>query len=259
LLNPLSETDSTFTAVSPKNQLLWVHGWWGGPWVWQRFEPYFSSRGFDCHVMSFDRNGEAHGDPSGETFAWRYQQLLQRVRSLNHPVVIGHSAGGLLVQKLVEEVDLPAAILLGSAAPRGIFPVRTCTLLLAAIRNAPTILMRRPFLPSRKDMCSLNLNCLQPSEQDWVYDRMVPVAPREAFEVIFSGVPVDASRVHTPMLVVNGGRDRLTPPGVGRAIGRKYDAEYVEYPDHAHYLMWEREWELIAADIERWLNRIRKS
>jgi pimeloyl-ACP methyl ester carboxylesterase len=252
----LSESQFTACSTSPANRLLLVHGWWGGPWVWQHFQPYFSSHGFDCHVMNFDRCDEHRGESNGETFAWRYQQVLERVRSLDHPVVIGHSAGGLLAQKLVEEVDLPAVILLGSAAPRGIFPVRTGPLIRAAIRNAPTFLLRRPFLPSRKDMCSLNLNLLQPAQQDWVYDRMVPVSPQEAFVVIFSGGPVTASRVHTPMLVVSGAEDRLTPPSVARAIGRKYGAEYLEFDDHAHYLMWERNWEEIADEIGRWLKRI---
>lgn len=255
----MSESQPTTCSTSPQNRLLLVHGWWGGPWVWQHFQPYFSSLGYDCHVMNFGHCDGPGGESKVETFASRYQQVLERVRSLDNPVVIGHSAGGLLAQKLVEEVDLPAVILLGSAAPRGIFPVRTGPLVLAAIRNAPTFILRRPFLPSRKDMYSLNLNLLQPAQQDWIYDRMVPVSPQEAFEVIFSGVRVKASRVQTPMLVVSGAEDRLTPPSVARAIGRKYGAEYVEFPDHAHYLMWERNWEEIADELGRWLKRITPS
>jgi pimeloyl-ACP methyl ester carboxylesterase len=115
--------------------------------------------------------------------------------------------------------------------------------------------MGRPFLPGRREMCSLNLNRLPPDEQDWVYERMIPVSACEAFEVIFTGVPIDATRVHTPMLVINGGSDRLTPPGVGRSIARKYGATYLEYADHAHYLMWEPRWEVVAADIDRWLGQ----
>lgn len=35
--------------------LLFVHGWWGGPWVWDRFIDFFTGLGFQCSAMVLAR------------------------------------------------------------------------------------------------------------------------------------------------------------------------------------------------------------
>jgi hypothetical protein len=54
---------------------------------------------------------------------------------------------------------------------------------------------------------------------------------------------------------VAGTEDHLTPPNVIKAIARKYQADYREYPRHAHYLMREPGWAEIAEDIAQWLEQ----
>jgi pimeloyl-ACP methyl ester carboxylesterase len=252
------ENDSSNQAASdnpPLQPLLFVHGWWGGPWVWERFMEYFSKLGYRCHALNLNASDSTcmNKDAGKVSFQDHLDRLREKTRELGDPIVIGHSAGGLLIQKLLERCTLPAAVLVASAAPRGIFALRTWPTFSAVLRHARAIIQQQTFLPLKDEMCTLNLNRLSPQTQTFVYDKMVPASGKQAMEIALTGIPVDARTVKTPMLVVNGNEDRLTPAGVARAIAKKYGARYREYQGNGHYIMREPGWERVADDIHQWV------
>lgn len=234
--------------------VLFVHGWWGGSWVWDLFRERFAELGYDPVAIELSGSTGELGDGIGRVSTEEhFMELKAAVESLGDPILIGHSFGGLLIQMLVEQRRLPAAVLICPAPPRGIFSLRSWTLLTRALRYAPRMFGQRTFLPTRADMLYLNLNGLSADEQTLVMSRMVPASGKQLRETAVQGVPVDATRVETPMLVMVGKHDRLTPPSVCRAIAQKYGAEFRQYPDNAHYLMREPNHREIADDIHRWL------
>src|SRR5438876_5139321 len=81
------------------------------------------------------------------------------------------------------------------------------------------------------------------------------VRGRMAFDVAVAGVPVDAARVQCPMLVVAGREDRITPARMVRKIAQKYRAELRVYDGHAHMVLLEPGWELIAGEVASWLDK----
>ena len=250
----LTETPPEPGAVAGGPPLLFVHGWWGGAWVWDLYRETFVNLGYETTALNLSG---ALGTPDtavGEiSVADHLAELRHAVTEIGRPVLIGHSFGGLLIQKLVEELNLPAAVLICPAPPKGIFSLRSLSLLWSAIRYVPQMIRHREFQPSTRDMRYLNLNALSGDEQDAVLSRMVPASGRQALEAILFGLSVDAARIHTPMLVLMGAQDRLTPLAVCRAIARKYDADSREYPNNAHYLMCESNHRESAIDVHRWL------
>ena len=224
--------------------VIFVHGWWGGPWVWSKFQPHFdSAAGATLAVDLRD---------SGSSFYDKLSKLRRISRQFEKPVFVAHSAGCLLVQKLMEEGNVGAAVMLGPAAPRWILPVRSRKLAFAAASYAPSIALGKSFLPTAVDMCALNLNRLSQHEQNSVYAQMAPVCAKEVFEVAVAGVNVRPAP-DVPMLVVNGTDDLLTPPAMAQAISKKYGAEYKEYSEAAHYLMRENQHAEIARYVNNWL------
>lgn len=249
LTTDLPQASSSVHQQKPKQSILFIHGWWGGAWVWDQFQTSFATLGYDCHTIElYDKHQQ-----TGESFYKHLERILQAVERLGNPIVIGHSAGGLLVQKLLEQIDLPAGILIASAAPRGILSIRTWLLAKTIVRYAAPVMFQKTFLLSRTDMYALNLNGLTTEEKEAVYDRMVPISAKEVVEVAVKGVPVDATRVRTPLLVVNGSQDRLTPVSIAQRIARKYNASYREYAGNAHYIIRETNWKDVANDISKWL------
>ena len=67
---------------------------------------------------------------------------------------------------------------------------------------------------------------------------------------------VDARKVTAPMLILSGKEDRITPVWVIRQIARKYKhATYKEFPNHAHWIVSEPNWEEVAEYVAEWLKK----
>lgn len=240
-----------------RHQLLFVHGMWDGSWIWRNYLEFFSSLGYRCHAVDLrGRPGSKTVPDIGKVPFSAYVEDARRVsEELGDPVLVGHSGGGLVVQKLAEVLDPPAVILLVPAAPRGVFALATRELLFAALRHSPEILLHRPLMPGREEMSRLQLNNLPPAEQDRVYRLQIPESGRQTFDIAVAGYPVDASKVSCPMLVVGAGEDRITPPEVTRKIAEKYGADFERYDGFAHMITLEAGWERVARDVGAWLER----
>jgi pimeloyl-ACP methyl ester carboxylesterase len=235
--------------------LLFVHGMWGGAWVWERWLPFFAARGWDGYALNL--RGRAGSRPVADIgrvpFAAYVEDAAAAARRLGDVVVVGHSMGGLVAQALAAQLDPLAAVAVTPAAPRGIWALRSAGLVLATLRYAPALVRSRPLLPSRRVMMRLALGGLPAPERDAVYRKLVPESARQARDIALRGVAVDASAVHCPMLVVAGGDDRLTPSSVVRRVARRYSATLYEYHGLGHMVPLEPRWQDVAGDVAAWL------
>jgi pimeloyl-ACP methyl ester carboxylesterase len=165
------------------------------------------------------------------------------------PVIIGHSMGALVAQKLAELETVRALALLGPVAPGGVFPVRPSVALCIA-GNVLDVLLRRPFLiPARNARYGI-LNTLPPRLQAVVYESFLYESGKALSEMLRGSISVDERRVDCPVLVAVGAMDRATPPAVARRIARKYGAEYREYAGQCHFLGASHE---AMGDIAEWV------
>ena len=103
--------------------LLFVHGAWYAAWSWDEFFlPYFASQGYACSAPSL----RGHGASSGrDRLRWtRLREYVDDVAdAVAHlpaqPILIGHSMGGFLVQKYLEEHAALGAVLVAPIPPTG--------------------------------------------------------------------------------------------------------------------------------------------
>lgn len=235
-------------------RLLLVHGMWGGSWYWAHWTRRFAAAGWDTWAVNLrGHHGSAPGVQVDRLGIGAYVADVARcVAELGDVVVIGHSMGGLVVQKVAEAGGLRAAVFLTSAPPRGIVAVRWPVLSRLG-RYAGALLSGRAFLPSPADAQALLFNNLPPDLARDAYARLVPDSGRAAREVALGLIPVDASRVRCPVLVIGAGLDRITPLGVQRRIAAKYGGDFREMPRHAHMPMLEAGWEAAADRLLGWL------
>jgi pimeloyl-ACP methyl ester carboxylesterase len=112
------------SAAQRPTPLLFVHGAWHGAWCWQEyFLPYFSRAGFAVYALSLRGHGRSAGR---DRLRWaRVNDYMRDVESIvgrlpSHPVLIGHSMGGAVVQKYLERHAAPGGVLLASVPPAGI-------------------------------------------------------------------------------------------------------------------------------------------
>jgi len=244
------------TNPATKPPLLFVHGLWGGAWNWENYLGFFAERGYPAYAL--DLRGHSGSKPMPDISKISIQDYITDVRvvaeELGNPVLVGHSMGGLLVQKLAELRQSPAAILINPAAPRGIFAVRTGPLLKTSLRHLPEFLLGRPLLPNFAEAQELLLNNLSLDQQQQLFARFVPEPGRLILEIALLGLPVNAQNITSPLLVIGCSADNITPVAMVRKIAQKYRAEMWECPGFAHMCLLEPGWERIATNICDWLD-----
>ena len=103
-------------------------------------------------------------------------------------------------------------------------------------------------------MRALVLNRVPAAEQDAVLDRLIPDSGRAGLEMALRGVPIDARRIHCPMLVIAGADDRFIPPRIGRRVAARYRARFELIERHGHMLPIEPGWEALATTVIRWID-----
>lgn len=95
--------------------LLLVHGLGHGAWCWEAWLPAAAERGYSAYALSLRGHGGSGGQHElGRTTIRDYQHdVMQVVAQLPEPpVIIGHSLGALVVQRVLQRYPARAGVLL---------------------------------------------------------------------------------------------------------------------------------------------------
>lgn len=243
--------------VATRPPVLLIHGYGGGAWYFDRYQRFLAARGYPTYAVNL--RGHCGSKPVGDLGAvsiYQYAEDAEVVaRHLGRPIVIGHSMGGLLAQKLAESDAARAAVLMCAAAPRGI-SLFSWRLALRQLKHLPALVRSRALVGTRSDYDVLTFNRVPDSERDALFPRFVADSGRVGRELSLSVMPVDERKVRCPVLVIACSDDRFVVPRVARRLARKYRAPYWEYADHGHFPQYEPGWEAMAGDIARWLDGV---
>lgn len=249
-------------------QIVFIHGMWGRGILWNKFQHYFEKKGYECHAPDLRyHDAEKASDPDPKLARTGLLDYVQDLESFiegldTRPVIIGHSMGGLLAQILSERGLADSAVLITPAAPMGIVTFNP-----VALKSFWGVFSKWGFwnriLPRNFEALASVLNQLSKDEQIKLYEQMVPESGRAFFEMTLwlldpkNAAKVDENSINCRMLIVGGGRDVVTPVDMVRRTAEKYEriADYIEYPEHSHGIIWEKGWRNVAGDIEAWLSK----
>jgi pimeloyl-ACP methyl ester carboxylesterase len=233
--------------------VLFVHGLWGGSWVFEHWLQLAAARGREAWAL--DLRGRHGSGPlaalASVTFADYVHDVESVLDAIGPAAVVGHSMGGLLAQSVAWRPDVRAAVFVASVPPPGI-PLASWALLRRAPRYAIALLRGRPFRPTAADMRELALNGLPAPRQAELATRFVEDSGHVARQLAFGEVP-PPRRLHCPALVVGAAADRLTPAAVQRRIAARYGADYVEVAG-GHMLPVEPGWRTPLGRALSWLD-----
>ena len=239
--------------------LLFVHGLGHGAWCWaEHFLDYFAERGFNAYALSL----RGHGGSSGrERLRWTsiadyVHDVAQVAAALpSAPVVAGHSLGGMIVQKYLERRVAPAAVLVAPAPTGGMLEQGTRLFLQNPRVAVDTFLTLDPgkMFSTRKRASRF---LFSPELEKAKLQSYAAQLGRESFRAIMelSFVRPDPALVRrTPLLVLGGSRDCLTPPSTAIRTADAYGADARILPDIAHDLMLDPDWRRAADAMREWL------
>lgn len=241
--------------------IFMIHSMWTTASIWDNYCSFFSSKGYNIKAMTLLHHGGASSELENIGITDYIEQAKAEVDKLDDkPVIIGHSMGGLIAQKLAEMGLARRLVLLAPATPRGI-PTLVITLaffayspIIAFSANTWDILLKRPFIIPFRNAAYGIMNTMPHTEQIKVYKDFVYESGLAVYEVIRGKVNVDENKVTCPVLVIAAEQDKLIPSEIVRRVANKYNAGYVEYPEHCHHsLVVGSGWKKVAGDICNWI------
>lgn len=238
--------------------ILFVHGAYTGAWCWEEnFLPWFARHGWASHAVSLSGHGHSRGRDNLDNLNLDHYvaDLVEVAATLPAPpILIGHSMGGMVVQKYLEQAAAPAVVLMASVPPQGVIYSA-----LGLLFTAPQLLtdLNRIMGGGEPSAYSVRQALFhQPVSDEDIqryWELFQPESHRAIWDMTFYNLP-DVSRVYrAPMLVLGAQYDRLFSPGQIQMTANAYGTQPEIFLDMGHAMMLERGWETVAARIDEWL------
>ena len=263
--------------ASDLTPVVFVHGLWLLSSSWQPWRDFFEDNGFITLAPGWPDDpatvAEAREHP--EAFAKKMVQqvtdhYLEAIAALDQaPVVIGHSFGGLIAQKIAGEGVAAATVSIDNAPFKGVLPLPASALKSAApVLSNPANAKRGVALTFEQFQYGW-ANALDEAEARRLYETLhVPAAGAPLFQAAFANfnpfggeTTVDSKNPERgPMLIIGGAQDHTVPPAITDAsykIQAKNPGTTEEstIPSRGHSLTIDSGWREVADEALAFVQR----
>jgi len=204
-----------------------IHGLNGFADEWSPFVQFFSQKGFVCTAVELKEGMNLRKT--------RFIDYVDKIVELVDPddIVVGHSMGGLIVQKVAEQTTIKAGVGICPAPPMGI--AMKSLSFLSQIRYIPFIIARIPFLPSFSLASNHFLNGIPLEEARKHYQLLQKQSAMVSYEVLKQKIPVNERKIFCPLFFIARNNDLIISPYVVKRVAEKYDAKMKRFPGN-HYI-----------------------
>lgn len=270
--NPFGTSDN----AGGRTPVVFIHGLWLHASSWQPWMDLFSAHGYapvapgwpgePTTVEEARENAAAVAGIGIDDITAHYADIIGTLPE--KPVIIGHSFGGLITQKLMGVGVGRVGVAIDPAQIKGVKPLP-----FAQLRSGFPVLGNPG---NKKKSVSLTANqfrygfgnALSEEESHELFDRWtIPSPGRPLFEAAFanfthhSPAAVDTgNNSRGPLLLVSGQRDHTVPDVVTRAAFKLYGdstatTELKQFADRGHSLTIDHGWSQVADYVLEWVAR----
>jgi non-heme chloroperoxidase len=253
--------------LSGAQPVVFVHGLWLLPGSWQAWRDYAEGLGFTTLAPGWPgdpatvEDARTHADALagvgvGEVTDHYAEVIGQLTRK---PVLVGHSFGGLITQKLAGQGLAVASVAIDPAPFRGVLPLPFSALKAASAALANPANYRRTVMLSEKQFRYAFGNAVSEAESAELHHRYaVPGPGRPLFQAATANLhPGTAASVDSrtaergPLLVISGEKDHTVPWAIANAsykIQAKNpgQTEVTEISGRGHSLVIDSGWQEVA-------------
>jgi pimeloyl-ACP methyl ester carboxylesterase len=256
--------------------VVFIHGLWLHASSWQPWADLFAREGYQplapgwpgdsATVTESRENPESVADYGVDDVVDHYAAIIAELPA--SPILVGHSFGGMIAQKLLAQDLAVAAVAIDAAQIKGVLPLPLSALraTLPVFKN-PANKHKSVTLTPEQFRYAFG-NALSDEESDALYERWtIPAPGRPLFEAAAANFnPHASTKVDTrnssrgPLLLISGGKDHTVPESVVRATLAQYRhsaavTDIIDFPDRGHSLTIDSRWPEVAATALDWLRR----
>jgi len=259
---------------APSTPVVFIHGLWLHASSWGPWLDLFAAAGYDPIAPGWPRepttvaesreHPDVVADVSIDDATEHFAALIDRLPSA--PVIVGHSFGGLIAEKLLGQGRGIAGVAIDPAQIKGVLPLPLAQLRagLPALGN-PANLHRAVSLTQAEFRFGFG-NALSEDESDALFQRWtIPSPARPLFQaaaanfVMHSQAKVDTGNTtRGPLLLISGTADHTVPDVVTKSTLKQYRdssavTELKQFEGRGHSLTIDSGWSAVAQTVIEWL------
>lgn len=257
-----------------KTPALFIHGLWLHASSWAPWLEKFTAAGYapispgwpgvPDTVGAARANPELIADKGIDDVVDHYRAIIETLPA--KPVLVGHSFGGMIAEKLLGMNLGTAAVAIDAAQIKGVLPLPLSALrsTLPVFKN-PANIHRAVSLTSEQFRYSFG-NALEEDESNQLFEKWsIPAPGKPLFQAaaanftLHSQSKVDVDNpARGPLLLIMGGQDHTVPESITKSTLKQYRysparTNLIEFPDRGHSLTIDAGWEEVADASLSWL------
>lgn len=251
------------------NTIVLIHGLFVNNTSWNEWKTYFEAKGYKVHAPSLpghegnpaELRKNIHPNLTNTGFKDAVDHLSAYIDQLSEkPIIIGHSLGGLVVQKLIEAGKAVAGVSIDGAPPKNVMPpLSTLSIIWPVVNFFKS--NSNAYLGTRDWYHRAFFNNYSKTESDQLYEQWaVPESRKLAKEsALGSFARVDLKKQHPPLLFIGGEKDTIFSAAFTQKIVKEYKdnsnsrADYKMFEGRSHFICGEKKWEEVAAYVHQWI------
>ncbi len=258
--------------MSRPDTIVLIHGFWVTPRSWEHWIAHYEARGFTVHAPAypgFDVEVEALNADPAPIEAVTVEQIVERLEGLVRglaapPILIGHSAGGVFTQLLLDHGLGAAGVAINSAPTEGVkrVPLSQIRATFPVLKNPAN--RHRAVGFTEEQWRYAFANTFSEEESRALYERYhIPASGNVFWGSALANIHPGKDDTYVdygnddraPLLFISATDDHLMPPSIQRSNAKHYSSatvtEVKEYPG-PHLLPAAPGWEQVADEALDW-------
>jgi pimeloyl-ACP methyl ester carboxylesterase len=260
-------------STTTPDTIVLIHGFWVTPRSWEQWIERYEGRGYRVIAPAypgFEAEVEAlNADPTPIENV-TVEQILDRLESVvgeleSPPILMGHSAGGVFTQLLLDRGYGAAGVAINSAPTEGVkvVPLSQIKSTFPVLRNPAN---RHKAVGFTFDQWRYAFtNTFTEEEARRLYERYhIPASGNVFWGSVLANIHPGKDDTYVdyrnddraPLLFISGSEDNLMPPKIQRSNAKHYKSNTVtevkEFEGRAHLMPAEEAWEEVADYALAW-------
>ena len=256
--------------------VVFIHGLWLHSTSWTPWQEFFEAAGYDTiapewpgtpgTVREARESAGTIADHGIDDVTDHYLGIIENLDEA--PILIGHSFGGMIAEKILGLGNAAAAVAIDAAQIKGVLPLPLSALhsTLPVFKN-PANLHRAVSLTAEQFRFSFG-NAVSQQESDTLFEQWtIPAPGKPLFEAASANFSLHSpAKVNTgnedrgPLLLIAGGKDHTVPEVITNATAKQYRhsaavTDLIEFPDRGHSLTIDSGWREVARTALEWLQK----